>query len=248
MSEKVSAVQTGRQEKAATVHYWKEFIKGLVRENPTLVMLLGTCPTLAITTLAFNGLGMGLATTFVLVCSNIAISLLKNFIPKQVRLPCFIVVIAGFVTLVRFVLQVYVPDLFSALGVFLELITVNCIILGRAEMFASKNNVAASAMDGLGMGLGFTGSLVVIGVTREILGSGSIFGLSFGSWFEPIGFFVTPAGGFFVFGIVIAVVNMLTNYSISKKKIGCQGCPNAAMCEHALEGNESNTAEGENKI
>lgn len=234
-------------EKTGKINYWYEFVKGLVKENPTLVMLLGTCPTLAITTMAFNGLGMGLATTFVLVFSNVVISLLKNFIPKQVRLPCFIVIIAGFVTLVRFVLQVYIPDLFSALGVFLELITVNCIILGRAEMFASKNNVAASALDGLGMGLGFTGALVVIGIIRELLGSGSLFGLSIGSWFEPIGFFATPAGGFFVFGIVIALVNQVTNYSISKKKIGCHGCPNAAMCEKALTGNESNTEEGENK-
>lgn len=218
-------------EKKAPVHYWGELIKGLVKENPVLVMLLGTCPTLAITTMAFNGLGMGLATTFVLICSNVVISLLKNFIPKQVRLPCFIVIIAGFVTLVRFILQVYVPDLFSALGVFLELITVNCIILGRAEMFASKNNVAASALDGLGMGLGFTGALVVIGMIRELLGSGSFFGISLGDWFEPIGFFSAPAGGFFVFGMVIALVNVITKYAISRKRIGCQGCPNAAVCQ-----------------
>lgn len=230
MSEKTASV-TKKREKPAQVHYFAEFLKGLVKENPTLVMLLGTCPTLAITTLAFNGLGMGLATTFVLVCSNVVISLLKNFIPKQVRLPCFIVVIAGFVTFVSFILQVYVPSLYSALGVFLSLITVNCIILGRAEMFASKNNIRASFLDGLGMGLGFTGALLVIGIIRELLGSGSVFGFSIGSWFEPIGFFITPAGGFFVFGIVIAVVNVLTNYSMSRKKFGCKGCPNAATCE-----------------
>ncbi len=212
------------------ISYLKTFAKGLIKENPVLVMLLGTCPTLALTTLAVNGLGMGLATTFVLVCSNVVISLLKNFIPKQVRLPSFIVIIAGFVTFVSFILQSYIPDLYSALGVYLSLITVNCIILGRAEMFASKNTVGASFMDGLGMGLGFTGALLTIGIIREILGSGSIFGLGLGSWFEPIGFFVTPAGGFFVFGIVIALVNVLTNYQISKKKIGCGGCPNAAAC------------------
>lgn len=215
--------------------YWKTFLKGLIKENPVLVMLLGTCPTLAITTLASNGLGMGLATTFVLVCSNVVISLLKRVIPKEVRLPCFIVVIAGFVTFVSFILQVYVPDLYSALGVFLSLITVNCIILGRAEMFASKNNVRASFMDGLGMGLGFTGALLVIGSIREILGNGSFFGMSFGDWFTPIGFFSQPAGGFFVFGLVIALVNVLTNYRISKKKIGCANCPNAAACSGAAE-------------
>ena len=178
------------------MNYLKAFTKGLIKENPVLVMLLGTCPTLAVTTLAINGLGMGLATTFVLVCSNVVISLLKRVIPKEVRLPSFIVIIAGFVTFVSFMLQSYLPDLYNALGVFLSLITVNCIILGRAEMFASKNNVAASALDGLGMGLGFTFALLCIGIIREILGSGSIFGFSLGGWFEPIGFFVTPAGGF----------------------------------------------------
>lgn len=204
--------------------YLKTFTKGLIKENPVLVMLLGTCPTLAVTTLAINGLGMGLATTFVLVCSNVVISLLKNVIPKEVRLPSFIVIIAGFVTFVSFMLQSYLPDLYNALGVFLSLITVNCIILGRAEMFASKNNVAASALDGLGMGLGFTFALLCIGIIREILGSGSIFGFSFGDWFEPIAFFVTPAGGFFVFGVVIAVVNILSNYKMSSKKFGCKNC------------------------
>lgn len=211
--------------------YLKTFTKGLIKENPVLVMLLGTCPTLAVTTLAINGLGMGLATTFVLVCSNVVISLLKNVIPKEVRLPSFIVIIAGFVTFVSFMLQSYLPDLYNALGVFLSLITVNCIILGRAEMFASKNNVAASALDGLGMGFGFTFALLCIGIIREILGSGSVFGLSFGDWFEPIAFFVTPAGGFFVFGVVIAVVNILSNYKMSSKKFGCKNCPNAAACQ-----------------
>lgn len=218
--------------------YWKTFLKGLIKENPVLVMLLGTCPTLAVTTLASNGLGMGLATTFVLVCSNVVISLLKRVIPKEVRLPCFIVVIAGFVTLVSFILQVYVPDLYSALGVFLSLITVNCIILGRAEMFASKNNVRASFMDGLGMGFGFTGALLVIGSIREVLGSGSFFGISLGDWFTPIGLFSQPAGGFFVFGLVIALVNVLTNYKISKKKAGCANCPNAAACGKLAEEGE----------
>lgn len=215
--------------------YLATFTKGLIKENPVLVMLLGTCPTLAVTTFTVNGLGMGLATTFVLICSNIVISLLKNFIPKQVRLPSFIVIIAGFVTFVSFILQSYVPDLYSALGVFLSLITVNCIILGRAEMFASKNNVVSSALDGVGMGLGFTLALVSMGIIREALGNGSFFGMGFGEWFQPIGFFTTSAGGFFVFGVIIAIVNVISNYSISKKKMGCGNCPNAAACGNVAE-------------
>ena len=152
-----------------------EFTKGIIKQNPTLVTLLGMCPTLAVTTMAKNGIGMGLATTFVLVCSNFVISLLKNVIPKAVRLPCFIVIIAGFVTLIEFLMKGYIPELYSALGVFLSLITVNCIILGRAEAFASKNKIFPSILDGLGMGLGFTLSLFTMGSIREILGTGSWF-------------------------------------------------------------------------
>ncbi len=218
------------------MNYFRTFTKGLIKENPVLVMLLGTCPTLAVTTLAMNGLGMGAATTFVLVCSNVVISLLKNFIPKQVRLPSFIVIIAGFVTFVSFMLRSNFPELYEALGVFLSLITVNCIILGRAEMFASKNNVCASFLDGLGMGLGFTLALILIGAIREVLGSGTFFGLSIGDWFQPIGFFSSPAGGFFVFGCVIALVNVLSNYKMSSKKIGCASCPNASACGQAEKG------------
>lgn len=214
----------------------KTLTNGIIKENPVLVMLLGTCPTLAVTTFAINGIGMGLATTFVLICSNVVIALLKNFIPKQVRLPCYIVIIAGFVTFVSFILQRFVPDLYNALGVFLSLITVNCIILGRAEMFASKNSVASSALDGVGMGLGFTLALLLMGIIRETLGSGSLFNISFGEWFEPIGFFSSPAGGFFVFGVVIAAVNILTKYAISKKAPGCSGCPNASACGTKEEG------------
>jgi electron transport complex protein RnfE len=211
---------------------WKTFSKGILEENPVLVMLLGTCPTLATTTLAMTGVGMGLATTFVLVCSNIVISLLKRVIPKEVRLPCFIVVIAGFVTFVSFILQSYLPSLYDSLGIFLSLIVVNCIILGRAEMFASKNSVGASALDGLGMGIGFTLALFVIGSIREILGMGSFLGFSFGDWYEPMLFFITPAGGFFVFGVVIAVVNIIIRamHRKPKEKFGCDGCPNQANC------------------
>lgn len=205
--------------------------KGIIKENPVLVMLLGACPTLAVTTFAINGLGMGLATMFVLICSNVVISLLKNFIPKQVRLPCFIVVIAGFVTLVSFILQAFIPELYKALGVFLSLITVNCIILGRAEMFASKNKVLAALLDAIGMGIGFTLALVAVGSIRELLGSGSIFGFSLGDWYEPIVFFSKPAGGFFVFGVLIALVNVITNYKISSKKAGCSNCPNMSACK-----------------
>lgn len=209
---------------------WLILSKGIIKENPVLVMLLGICPTLAVTTYAKNGLGMGLATMFVLICSNVVISLVKNFVPKQVRLPSFIVIIAGFVTLVSFILQRYVPDLYKSLGVFLSLITVNCIILGRAEMFASKNKVFASLLDGVGMGIGFTVALVAVGSIREILGSGSIFEIPLGDWFEPMAFFASPAGGFFVFGIIIAFINVITNYKISSRKIGCENCPNVGAC------------------
>lgn len=209
--------------------YLKTFTKGLIKENPTLVMLLGTCPTLATTTLVSSALGMGVATTFVLICSNIVISLLKNVIPKEVRLPSFIVVIAGFVTFISFILQSYLPDLYESLGIFLSLIVVNCIILGRAEMFASKNNVLASALDGLGMGLGFTLALCIISSIRELLGCGSWLGISIGDWYEPMIFFITPAGGFFVFGIVIAVVAALSKQK-PKKEFGCENCPSKDVC------------------
>ena len=182
-----------------------EFTKGIIKQNPTLVTLLGMCPTLAVTTMAKNGIGMGLATTFVLVCSNFVISLLKNVIPKAVRLPCFIVIIAGFVTLIEFLMKGYIPELYSALGVFLSLITVNCIILGRAEAFASKNKIFPSILDGLGMGLGFTLSL-------------------------PMTVFIMPAGGFFVLGCLIALVNKIANKK-PPKEISCSGCPNAALCK-----------------
>lgn len=210
--------------------YMKEFTKGLLKENPNLVMLLGMCPTLAVTTMAENGLGMGLATTFVLVCSNLVISLLKKVIPSTVRLPCFIVIIAGFVTFVSLLLDAFLPDLAEALGVFLSLITVNCIILGRAEMFACKNKVMPSILDGLGMGLGFTGSLIVVGSIREILGTGQWFGMNIMPEFiEPMTIFILPAGGFFTLGCVIAIVG-----KISKKKpkeISCGGCPNRSNCK-----------------
>ena len=210
----------------------KEFTKGILKENPNLVMLLGMCPTLAVTTMAVNGLGMGLATTFVLVCSNLVISLLKRVIPSQVRLPSFIVIISGFVTLVGMLLQKFIPSLYDALGLFLSLITVNCIILGRAEMFACKNKVLPSVLDGLGMGVGFTLSLLTVGSFREILGSGTWFGITLlPDFIEPMTIFILPAGGFFSLGIIIAIVG-----KISKKKpkdITCTACPNRDACRFA---------------
>lgn len=220
----------------------KEFTKGILKENPNLVMLLGMCPTLAVTTMAENGLGMGLATTFVLVCSNLAISLLKRVIPSQVRLPSFIVIISGFVTLVGMLLQRFIPSLYDALGLFLSLITVNCIILGRAEMYACKNKVLPSVLDGLGMGVGFTLSLLTVGSVRELFGSGTWFGIHImPDFIQPMTFFILPAGGFFSLGIIIAVVG-----KVSKKKpkdITCSSCPNRETCRFAdNEGTPSETA------
>lgn len=214
----------------------REFTKGIIKENPTLVTLLGMCPTLAVTTMAENGLGMGLATTFVLVCSNAVISLLKNVIPKAVRLPSFIVIIAGFVTLIEFLMKGYLPELYDSLGLFLSLITVNCIILGRAEAFASKNKLLPSILDGLGMGLGFTLALFAMGSVREILGTGKWMGLDLHIP-SPMTIFIMPAGGFFALGCIIALVNKLANRK-PPEKIGCEGCPNAAMCGGSSECNK----------
>ena len=158
------------------MNYFKTIINGIVKENPTFVLLLGMCPTLATTTSAINGLGMGVATMFVLICSNTFISLLKNLIPDGVRIPCYIVVIASFVTLLQMLMQAYVPDLYKTLGIFIPLIVVNCIILGRAEAFAAKNNVLASVCDGIGIGIGFTLALTILGFVRELLGNGAVFG------------------------------------------------------------------------
>ncbi len=210
--------------------YMKEFTKGLLKENPTLVTLLGMCPTLAITTMASNAIGMGAAATFVLICSNLVISLLKKVIPKQVRLPAYIVIIAGFVTLVGLVLQAYIPAVYDALGIYLPLITVNCIILGRAEMFASKNNALVSVLDGAGMGIGFTLALLAVGSVREIFGSGTWFGIQLRPDFmEPMTIFILPAGGFFVLGCVIALVNKLSNRK-PPEAAGCVSCPNREGC------------------
>ena len=206
----------------------KVFSNGLLKENPSLRLVLGTCPTLAV-----NGLGMGLAATFVLVCSNIAISALRKIIPDKVRLPAYITVIATFVTVLQMLVKAFVPALDSALGIFLPLIVVNCIILGRAEMFASKNSIGLSALDGLGMGLGFTGTLVVMGSVREVLGAGTLFGVQvMPAAVDPMTVFITPPGGFFVFGCLMALVIWIEIKTNNRKvrSIGCEGCPSASVC------------------
>ena len=187
----------------------KTFTNGLLKENPTFVLVLGMCPTLATTTSAINGMSMGLATLFVLVCSNVVISLLKNLIPDKVRIPAFIVVIATFVTMVQLVMQAYLPGIYDVLGLFIPLIVVNCIVLGRAEAFAAKNSVGLSALDGLGMGLGFTLALTVLGAIRELLGGGTIFGLNI----FPVNYgaliFVLAPGAFIALAYLLAAVNKL---------------------------------------
>ena len=208
---------------------------GIIKENPVLVLLIGTCPTLATSSSAANGVGMGLSTTAVLIAANVVISLLRKVIPDKVRIPCYIVVIAGFVTVVQFLLEAYVPSLYKSLGLFIPLIVVNCIILGRAEAFANKNTVFDSALDGIGMGLGFTLTLTVMGTIRELLGAGTWFGMTvFGSWFTPIGFFNLAPGGFFVFGVLIAVLNVLTKgKALKKKSFSCGTCPMYNSCNLA---------------
>lgn len=207
---------------------------GILKENPVLVLLLGTCPTLAVSTMAVNGLGMGIATMLVLIGSNLVISLLKDIIPDKVRIPCYIVVIAGFVTVVQMLIKAYAPAIDNALGIYLPLIVVNCIILGRAEMFASKNSPLDSVLDAIGMGIGFTLALLVIGSVREILGSGTWFGLTVTKkLFDPMIFFLLPPGGFFVYGLVIAAVNRFSKgKAITKKEMGCEGCPSSKACGH----------------
>lgn len=195
----------------------KEFTKGLVKENPTFVQLLGMCPTLAVTTSVSNGLGMGLSATAVLVASNVVISLCRKFIPNKIRIASYIVIIAGFVSAIEMLLKAYLPDISKSLGLYIPLIVVNCIILARAEAFASKNTVGNSALDGLGIGLGFTGALTIIGAIREILGNGTFLGISlFGKSFMPATMLILPPGAFLVLGLLIGGINLLK----SKKEKG----------------------------
>mgnify|MGYP000460095599 FL=1 len=218
---------------------------GIITENPTFVMMLGMCPTLAVTTSAINGLGMGLTTTAVLVLSNVFISLLRKVIPDKVRIPAFIVIVASFVTLIQLLLQAYIPSLNKSLGVYIPLIVVNCIILGRAEAYASKNKVIPSLFDGLGMGLGFTFGLTCIGICREILGSGAIFGKTFIPDDYHITFFVLAPGAFLVLAMLVAVQNRIKRQKSEKtgkpavpaEETGCMACANKAYCQ-AVKGKE----------
>ncbi len=191
------------------MNQWKNFTKGFIKENPVFVLLLGMCPTLGVTSSAINGLGMGLATTFVLLMSNLMVSVFKSLIPQKVSIPSYIVIIATFVTVVQLTMQAYMPSLFKSLGLFIPLIVVNCIVLGRAEAFASRNNVLSSVVDGLGIGLGFTFALVLLGGIREILGSGKIFNVTIYSENYVTLLFVLAPGAFIVLGYLIALINQL---------------------------------------
>ena len=207
-------------------------LKGLLRENPVFVLILGTCPTLATTTTVIGAIGMGLAAAAVLICSNAVISMLRKFIPDTVRIPCYIVIIAGFVTIVRMFMNAYLPDMYKLLGVYLDLITVNCIILGRAEMFAGKNSVGKSVLDGIGMGIGFTIALVAMATVREVLGAGTFAGIEIPFMIDhTINIFVKAPGGLLVYGFLIALVNFITKgKAIKKKDFSCAGCPSAGVC------------------
>jgi electron transport complex protein RnfE len=211
----------------------KEFSKGLILENPVLRLVLGTCPTLAVSTSVESAIGMGLAASVVLVCSNIVISAMRKVIPSKVRIPAYIVIIAGFVTLVQMLVKAFLPQIDEMLGVYLPLIVVNCIILGRAEAFASKNTVLYSAIDGVGMGVGFTAALLLMGGIRELLGAGSIAGFTvLPEAVPPMTIFVLAPGGFFVFGILIALANKVAERNGKPKAElkGCSACPMASSC------------------
>lgn len=209
---------------------------GIVKENPVFVLMLGMCPTLAVTTSAINGVGMGLSSLVVLAISNLVISLLRKIIPDEVRLPAFIVVVASFVTVVELLMEAYLTDLYSALGIYIPLIVVNCIILGRAEAYASKNPPLPSLFDGIGMGLGFTIGLTIIGAIRELLGNGSIFGVSIPGY-EPMAFFVRAPGAFLVLAVLIAIMNAVgIKNRANKMTEGCDGC--CAGCASACDKKE----------
>lgn len=207
-------------------------MNGIIKENPVLVLILGTCPTLATTNTVTGAVGMGLAALVVLVCSNVFISLLRKIIPETMRIPCYIVIIAGFVTIVKMLVQAFLPALYAALGVYLDLITVNCIILGRAEMFANRNPVVKSALDGVGMGLGFTLALTAMAIIREVFGAASFAGIAI-PFLEnyKIEFLTKAPGGLLVFGLLIALIHVITKGKAPvKNSFSCEGCPNAGTC------------------
>ena len=217
--------------------YFKHLTNGLVKENPVLRLMLGTCPTLAVTTAAINGIGMGIAATVVLVGSNLVISLLRNVIPDKVRIPAFITIIAGFVTVVQMLVKAFLPAIDAALGIYLPLIVVNCIILARAEMFAAKNGPLVSALDGLGMGIGFTVTLTLMGAIRELIGAGTIFGVAVtANFIPPMLILILPPGGFFVFGVLVALSNKLAvkKGKQPKNELGCgAGCIDCPFSKEA---------------
>ena len=208
-------------------------LRGIITENPVLILVLGTCPTLATTSNVISAFSMGIAATLVLICSNIVISALRKVIPDSVRIPCYIVIIAGFVTAVQMLLQAYLPSIYEMLGVYLALIVVNCIILGRAEMYARKNGVIDSALDGLGMGIGFLLALLAMATIREVLGSGSFAGFEIPFMVDyKIPILVQAPGGFLVYGILIAIVNAIgpKKGAEKRKNFSCEGCPSASLC------------------
>ena len=217
-------------------------LRGIIMENPVLILILGTCPTLATSTSVISALSMGLAATAVLIGSNVVISALRKIIPDVVRIPCYIVIIATFVTLVQMLLQAFLPSIYNMLGVYLALIVVNCIILGRAEMFARKHTVIDSAIDGIGMGIGFLVALLLIAIIREVLGNGSFAGIEIAFMRNiKIPVLVQAPGGFLVYGIVIAIMNKITGKrgGVKKKSFTCEGCPSAHLC------NQSSCSDGE---
>lgn len=213
--------------------YTERLYNGLIKENPTFVLMLGMCPTLAVTTSAINGVGMGLSTTVVLVLSNMLISMLRKIIPNSVRVPAFIVVVASFVTIVQFLMEGFVPSLYDSLGIYIPLIVVNCIILGRAESYASKNPVVLSIMDGIGMGLGFTVGLTAIGIVRELIGSGKAFGIQvLPDAYEPVTIFILAPGAFFVLAMLTALQNVFKNRAQTKQTAAVEaGCESGTGCE-----------------
>lgn len=233
--------------------YLERLYNGIIKENPTFVLMLGMCPTLAVTTSAINGMGMGLTTMVVLVASNIIISALRKVIPGSVRIPAFIVIVASLVTIVQLLLQAYIPSLYSTLGIYIPLIVVNCIILGRAESYASKNNVILSMLDGIGMGLGFTVGLTLIGLFRELIGNGAVFGLTITpASYEPVAIFVLAPGAFFVLAMLTALQNKLKLKSATnvgrKSDIACGGkCDSCSgtNCTFDKASEDSTTSTGE---
>ena len=219
-------------------------LRGIIMENPVLILILGTCPSLATSTSVISALSMGLAATVVLVCSNVVISALRKIIPETVRIPCYIVIIAAFVTAVQMLLQAFLPSIYDMLGVYLALIVVNCIILGRAEMFAGKNTVVKSALDGVGMGIGFTIALVSMAIVREVFGAASFAGIAI-PFLEPykIAFLSKAPGGLLVYGVLIALVYIITNGKAPKKRsFSCEGCPSRATCNPSACGGEKEEA------